>query len=109
MGLSSFERETITNWNSGEDTASLYTAEPKVWARIERLRGFRLIRTNRMDGKVVGKEFEFPRTYIRFGKNGLMIGPPRAVSQRQREQGKELARRKGVQTTSQQAILALNP
>jgi hypothetical protein len=53
-----------------------------------------------MDGKVVAKEFEFPRAYIRFGKNGPMIGPPRAVSQRQREQGKELARRKGVQPTS---------
>ncbi len=100
MTLSSFERETIINWNSGEDTASLYTAEPKVWARIERLPGFRLIRTNQMDGKAVSKEFEFSRAYIRFGKNGLMIGSPRAVSQKQREQGKKLAKRKGVQTTS---------
>ncbi len=100
MGLSSFERETTLNWNAGEDVASIYTAEPRVWARVERLSGFRLIRTNQMDGKAVSKEFEFSRAYIRFGKNGLMIGSPRAVSQRQREQGKELAKRKGVQTTS---------
>ena len=100
MALSSFERETIINWNPGEDVASFFTAEPKVWARIERLTGFRLIRTEQIDGKTVGKEFEFPRAYIRFGKNGPIIGPPRAVSQRQREQGKELARRKGIQATS---------
>ncbi|MHC4278147.1 MAG: hypothetical protein ACYSWY_10190 [Planctomycetota bacterium] len=94
MALSSFERETIINWNPGEDMASFFTAEPRVWARIERLTGFRLIRTERIDGEVVGKEFEFPRSYIRFGKNGPMIGPPRTVSQRQREQGEGIGQEK---------------
>ncbi len=35
-----------------------------------------------------GKEFNCPRFYIGFGKNGLMIWPPRTVSQKQREHGR---------------------
>ena len=38
MTLSNYEHETIINWNSGEDMASFFTAEPRVWAKIERLR-----------------------------------------------------------------------
>ncbi len=95
--LSSYERETIINWNSGDDMASVFTAEPKYWARIERLPEFKLIRAESMGGEVVSKEFECPKVYVRFGKNGLIIGRTKTVSQKQREQGKELARRKGVQ------------
>jgi hypothetical protein len=96
VALNSNERETIINWNSGENMASVFTAEPRVWAQIERLPEFKLIRTESMGGEVVCKEFELPKACVRFGKNGLMIGRTKAVSQKQREQGKELARRKGV-------------
>ena len=92
--LSSCERETTINWNSGKDMASVFTAEPKYWAQIERLPEFKLIRTESMGGEVVSKEFELPKVCARFGKNGFMIGRTKAVSQRQREQGKLLARRK---------------
>ncbi len=94
MALNSNEHETIINWNSGENMASVFTAEPRYWAQIERLPEFKLIRTESMGGEVVSKEFELPKVCARFGKNGFMIGRTKAVSQRQREQGKLLARRK---------------
>ncbi len=89
MALNSNERETIINWNSGEDMASVFTAEPRVWAQIERLPEFKLIRTESMGGEVVCKEFECPKACIRFGKNGFMIGRTKAVSQKQREHGRK--------------------
>ncbi len=87
--LSSCERETTINWNSGKDMASVFTAEPKYWAQIERLPEFKLIRTESMDGEVVSKEFELPKVCARFGKNGFIIGRTKAVSQKQREHGRK--------------------
>ena len=96
MEHSNFERETIINFNATQEDASVFTAQPGMWRRFEKIGGFKLVRTERLGGRVCGKEFECPKAYVRPGKNGLMIGRTKAVSQKQREQGKELARRKGV-------------
>lgn len=48
----------------------------------------------------VGKEFNCPRFYIGFGKNGLMIGPPRTVSQRQREHGRNSVKKIRARVTT---------
>lgn len=85
-------QETIINFSPGEDTASIFTSEPRIWAKVESLQGFELIRTEKLKGRVVAKEFTLPRAFIRFGKGGLRIGPPKAVSQVQREQGRVLAK-----------------
>lgn len=88
MKLSKYECETIINWNLGEDTGSIYTADSRMWKKFESLPGFKLIRTVRLDGKVISKEFEFPKAYIRHVKNGLMIGLRKVASKKQREHGR---------------------
>lgn len=82
------ERETVINFTSIGKMASLYTSQPEVWRRLERLDGFKLLDEGKIDGKVAFREFEFPRSFVRFGKRGLTITSPkkpRPVSASQRE------------------------
>lgn len=37
MALTSYERETIINYNQGEDTASVYTYDPRLVNRMTKL------------------------------------------------------------------------
>ena len=89
MVLSSEERETVINFNSVDKTASIYTSQPAVWRRLERIKGFNLLEENRIKGEVVSKDFEFPKSFIKFTKRGFRIGSPKIVSAKFREQAKE--------------------
>lgn len=51
------EQETIINWNEKEPNVSIYTASERVMRRCVRL-GFRLVKTDRMDGKECSWWFE---------------------------------------------------
>ncbi len=70
------ERETIIVFNATQEDASVFTAQPKVWRRLEKIEGFKLVRTERLDGKVCGKEFHCPKSFVRSYRGGLIIGRP---------------------------------
>ncbi|MDI6760876.1 MAG: hypothetical protein QMD05_08610 [Candidatus Brocadiaceae bacterium] len=79
MSLTATERETCINFNAEEGTASIYTSQSNVWEKLERLNGFKLLEEGKIDGKVVSKEFEFPRSFVRFGKRGIIIASPKTA------------------------------
>lgn len=80
------EQETYINFSPIERVASIYTSQPVVWQRLEKIAGFKLVEEGRQRGNVISKEFEFPRSFVRLTKTGLKIGPPRAVSAKFREE-----------------------
>ena len=62
------EKETIINWNMAEpDKANVYTCQPGIWKKLERL-GFVAIHEYKQTGKTVAKEFMIPRNYVKLGK-----------------------------------------
>ena len=90
MSLSLIERETIINFNAIQEDASIFTAQPEVWRRLEKIDGFKLIRTERLDGQICAKEFYCPKSFVRLGGKGFRIGPAKKVSEAQRERAKHL-------------------
>ncbi len=85
MGLSAIERETIINFNSTQEDVNVFTAQPAVWRRLEKIKGFKVVRTEWLDGRVCGKEFECSKGFVRLTGSGVIVGKPRKVSERQRE------------------------
>lgn len=67
--LSKYEQEVVINFNAGEDTADLYTANP-VWIRkMDKLteqnpEQFKLIRVDKCQGEIVSKRYLFPKRFI---------------------------------------------
>lgn len=86
------ERETTLNFNAADKTASIYTSQPEVWQRLGRIPGFRLLEEGKINGKVVSKEFECPRSFVRFTKRGFVVGAPKPVTDLQREVAKRAIR-----------------
>lgn len=67
--LSSYEREVIINFNAGDDTAELYTADP-VWIRkMDKLmeqnpEQFKPGRVETYHGEVIAKRYKFPKRFV---------------------------------------------
>lgn len=64
------ERETIINWSMADKTATVFTADPAVIRKLDKLckehpEVYRMIRHNERDGM---KEYTAEARYIRFGK-----------------------------------------
>ena len=85
MSLRKAERETTINFNATQADVSIFTSQPEVWRRLEKIEGFKLVRTERLDGKVCAKEFQCPKRFVRLTSKGFMVGSPRKVSEKQRE------------------------
>ncbi|MHC4277807.1 MAG: hypothetical protein ACYSTI_10875 [Planctomycetota bacterium] len=85
MSLSAIERETTINFNATQEDASVFTAQLEVWRRLEKIEGFKLTRTEKLDGKVCAKEFKCPRSFVRPTSSGIVVGKPRKVPEKQRE------------------------
>jgi hypothetical protein len=69
MGLSRAEQEVVINFNLDEDTASIYTAYPKWINKLDKFteenpEEFKCTAVNKIDGKVVSKEYTFPKKLI---------------------------------------------
>lgn len=69
MGLSRAEQEVVINFNLDEDTASIYTAYAKWINKLDRLckanpEEFTCTAVNKCDGKVVSKEYTFPKRLL---------------------------------------------
>lgn len=66
MGLSKYEQETVINYNNGEKTATLYTADPIVMRKMDKLvekdpDEYKVIKEND-----ISKTYEFPKKLIGF-------------------------------------------
>lgn len=85
MNLSTIERETIINFNSTQEDVSVFTSQPEVWRRLEKIDGFKVIQTEEVDYAVRAKEFLCPKRFVRLISSGIIVGKPRKVSDRQRE------------------------
>lgn len=88
MRLTNYERETIINFNEGEDTASVYTHNSTLRRRLERLaqdrpEECRLVKTCH-DGQAV--EYYFPKKWLR-------VNPGLRLTDEQRAAKAEAARK----------------
>lgn len=67
--LSRYEQESIINFNAGDDTAELYTADP-VWIRkLDKLleanpEQFKLKDEQFYEGEVISKTYTLPKRFI---------------------------------------------
>ncbi|MBR1479112.1 MAG: hypothetical protein IJ608_14305 [Lachnospiraceae bacterium] len=83
MNLSRFEQKTIVNYNSGDQTATVYTRDKTVMRRLDALvieypEHYRL-----MDETDIDKTYEMPKSLINYRK-------PMSVSDKQRRAASEV-------------------
>lgn len=82
MNLTKYEQETIVNYNAGEQTATVYTADKAVMRHFDSLiaefpKVYQLVRQTE-----VSKTYFMPKTYVSYRK-------PRRISEEQREQDRK--------------------
>ena len=83
MKLTKYEQETIVNYNAGEQTASVYTADKAVMRRFDNLVA-EYPEVYQLVGQTeVSKTYSMPKSYVSYRK-------PRNISEEQ----KEIARQK---------------
>ncbi len=83
MKLSRYEQETIVNYNSGEQTVTLYTRDKAVMRKLDTL-VTDYPDTYKLTGQdEVSKTYSFPKSFIGCRK-------PRAVSTEQRERARRM-------------------
>ncbi len=81
--LSRYEMETVVNYNAGEDTATVYTADKAVMRRLDKL-VLEFPEEYRLE-----KETEFARWYS-MPKSFVTYRKPRKLTDEQREQKRAL-------------------
>ena len=64
-----YEREVSINFNDGEDIARVYAASPAWMRKFDRLceehsENFKMTEESRENGRVVGKFYEFPKSFL---------------------------------------------
>lgn len=67
--LTGVEREVVISFNSAEDTADLYTADPVYIRKLDKLveknpAQFKVIKQETLEGKVIAKRYELPKRMI---------------------------------------------
>lgn len=82
MKLTKYEQETIVNYNAGEGTATVYTADKSVMRKFDSLVNefpevYKLI-----DETSYSKTYEMPKSYVNYRK-------PRRISEEQRAKARE--------------------
>ena len=87
----------------------MFTCQHEIWGRLEKIKGFKLIRTEKMDGKVCSKEFECPRSFVRYTKGGITVAAPKKTTERQREAAKANIQRAILSSKSAQPALYIEP
>lgn len=66
--MSAWEKETIINMNAEEKEASIYSCEPRIWHRCEKigLEAKKVIKND--EGLIVSKEYYCPKKWIKIKK-----------------------------------------
>ena len=83
MKLSRYERESILNYNAGEQTATLYTRDKAVMRKLDTLVAD-FPETYKLTGQdEISKTYSFPKSYVNYRK-------PRIVSTEQRERTRQM-------------------
>ena len=83
MKLSRYEQETIVNYNTGEQTATLYTRDKAVMRKLDTLVAD-FPETYKLTGQdEISKTYSFPKSYVSYRK-------PRIVSTEQRERTRQM-------------------
>ena len=87
MNLINSERETILNFNEGEDVATVYTHNRALRRKLEKLAADRPedCKLHRISRDGLAAEYYLPKKWIK-------ISPPRQISQAQREKMRERAK-----------------
>ena len=83
MKLSRYERESILNYNAGEQTATLYTRDKAVMRKLDTLVADFPDIYNLTGQDEISKTYSFPKSFIGYRK-------PRAVSAKQRERARQM-------------------
>ncbi|KHD14012.1 hypothetical protein [Clostridium butyricum] len=81
MKLTKYEQETIVNYNAGEQTASVYTADKAVMRRFDRLVAEYPEQYQLVEQTEVSKTYSMPKSYVSYRK-------PRKISEVQREKAR---------------------
>ena len=83
MKLSRYEQETVVNYNAGEQTATIYTRDKAVMRKLDTLVAD-FPDTYTLTGQdEVSKTYSFPKSYVSYRK-------PKRISNKQREQAREM-------------------
>ena len=96
--LSRYEQETVVNYNTGEQTATLYTRDKAVMRKLDRFVAD-FPDTYKLTGQdEVSKTYSFPKSHVSYRK-------PRAVSTEQRERARQMMIRRNIVSNKDKAIL----
>ena len=77
--ISKFEQETIVNFNAGEKTASIYTADPWIMKKLDKL-----CKTYPNSYKLVSQD-SYSKTYEVESKKLIQFRSPRILTEEQKE------------------------
>lgn len=79
MSLTPGERETVINYNDGEDIAYIYTAQRKVITRLRRNVAAELVEEGEFEGSVWAR-FRLPARLVSFRAPRIMSEEQRAAA-----------------------------
>jgi hypothetical protein len=82
LRMPKIEKETIVNYNAAESEASVYTRDPAVMKKLDRL-----VRKN-PESYRIERESEYDRVYS-MPKNLITFSAPRTVGDAKREQARQ--------------------
>ncbi len=98
MALTRCEQEAVINFNAGEDTATLYTADP-VWIRkmdklvVSNPEQFSVIKSENQGVQLISKTYKFPKRFVSIRSKDVKLN----LSDEKRQELSERAKRlKGV-------------
>lgn len=90
MGFLKIEQETMINFNAAEDTAELYTADPVMIRKMDKLvmenpQQFKGEVHSRYKGEVYAMNYTFPKRFVSIRTKDIV----RNVTEEQREAARE--------------------
>jgi len=62
-----FEKETIINFNEGEQEAEIYSCTSSIWTKCVKA-GLKLKKTTTINDKIISKTYTCPKGYIKIKK-----------------------------------------
>lgn len=94
MGFLRIEQETQINFNAAEDTAELYTADPVMIRKMDKLveqnpEQFKGEVHSRYEGKIYGMNYIFPKRFVVIRTKDIV----RNMSEEQRQKAREQMQR----------------
>ena len=79
--MKGIERETIITLNSGEDTAQVYSCQPRIWNRMRKL-GVDPSKIQRgQNGRIVSQTFQVPVKWVVIRKPRVLTEANRVANQ----------------------------